>query len=36
MIISDEIWSGIWKTGFNSPELEKKIKEYFIPVITLD
>ena len=36
MIISDEIWSGVWKPGFNSPGLEKKIKEYFIPIITLD
>jgi purine-nucleoside phosphorylase len=36
MIISDEIWSGVWKHGFNSPELEEKIKEYFFPIITLD
>jgi purine-nucleoside phosphorylase len=36
MIISDEIWSGVWKPGFNNPGLEKKIKEYFIPIITLD
>ncbi len=36
MIISDEIRSGAWKHGFNSPKLEEKIKEYFIPIIALD
>ena len=36
LIISDELWSGVWKVGFRSPELEQKIREYFIPVITHD
>ena len=36
LIISDELWSGVWKVGFRSPGLEQKIKEYFIPVITRD
>ena len=33
MIISDELWSGVWKEGFYCPELEEKIKKYFIPFI---
>lgn len=36
LIISDELWSGVWKVGFRSPELGQKIREYFIPVIAHD
>jgi len=33
MIISDELWSGVWKEGFHHSELEEKIKKYFMPCI---
>jgi purine-nucleoside phosphorylase len=33
MAISDELWSGVWKHGFHSPELERKLNTYFIPFI---
>lgn len=33
MIISDELWSGAWKEGFQHPQLEEKINKYFIPLI---
>jgi len=33
MIISDELFSGNWKKGFFSPELEKRIKDYFLPFL---
>lgn len=33
MAISDELWSGVWKHGFHSPELERKLNKYFIPFI---
>ncbi len=32
-IISDELWSGVWKEGFRTPEFKEKIKKYFIPFI---
>lgn len=33
LIISDELWSGTWKAGFQRPEFEKKIREYFAPIL---
>jgi len=33
LIVSDEIWSGVWKIAFKGSEFEQKIKDYFIPVI---
>jgi purine-nucleoside phosphorylase len=33
MIISDELFSGKWKKGFFRPELEKRIKDYFLPFL---
>lgn len=30
MIVSDELFSGRWEQDFSSPELEKKIKDYFL------
>jgi purine-nucleoside phosphorylase len=33
MAISDELWSGVWKHDFHSPDLEKKLNKYFIPFI---
>jgi len=32
-IISDELWSGVWKEGFRTPEFKEKIGKYFIPFI---
>lgn len=34
MIISDELWSGVWKKGFRDSLLKNKIKKYFLPFIT--
>ncbi len=33
LIVSDEIWSGVWEIAFKGSEFEQKIKDYFIPVI---
>jgi len=33
MIVSDELWSKAWKKEFRSPELDEKIKRYFLPFI---
>lgn len=33
LVVSDEIWSGVWKVAFKGPEFEQKIKDYFVPVI---
>lgn len=32
-IISDELWSGVWKEGFRTPEFKERIGKYFIPFI---
>ncbi len=34
MIISDELWTGVWKKGFRDPLIKNKIKKYFLPFIT--
>lgn len=33
LIISDELWTGTWKAGFQRPEFEKKIRDYFTPIL---
>jgi len=33
MIVSDELFTKVWKTGFHYPELYEKINEYFIPFL---
>ena len=33
MVVSDELSSGEWKTGFHHPKLDEKIKKYFFPFI---
>lgn len=33
MVISDELYTGTWKTGFHAPQLEEKINIYFLPFL---
>lgn len=33
MIVSDELWSGRWKSGFGRAELEKNAEKYFLPFL---
>ena len=33
MIVSDEIWSGVWRKDFSSSFLEEKMKKYFFPFL---
>jgi purine-nucleoside phosphorylase len=32
-LVSDELWSGKWKTGFSSSALENRVKDYFLPLL---
>jgi purine-nucleoside phosphorylase len=34
LIVSDELWGKTWKKAFKLPELEEKIKKYFLPFIS--
>jgi purine-nucleoside phosphorylase len=34
LIVSDELWDRTWKKAFKFPELEEKIKKYFLPFIS--
>lgn len=33
LIVSDELWGRTWRKAFKLPELEEKIKKYFLPFI---
>jgi purine-nucleoside phosphorylase len=34
LIVSDELWDKTWRKAFKRPELEEKIKKYFLPFIS--
>jgi purine-nucleoside phosphorylase len=34
LVVSDELWDKTWKKAFKLPELEEKIKKYFLPFIS--
>jgi purine-nucleoside phosphorylase len=34
LIVSDELWDKTWRKAFEMPELEEKIKKYFLPFIS--
>jgi uridine phosphorylase len=34
LIVSDELWDKTWRKAFKLPELEEKIKKYFLPFIS--
>ena len=33
LVVSDELWDKTWKKAFSLPELEERIKKYFLPFI---